>query len=542
MPKLPSYQDIGNVSPTLKRDPGVTAPVQAFQSASGVLARELAPGLGFVADVVRIEEERKDRAKVNDSRRELLEFETEQTEWLSQQKGENVFNAKAQLSKASDARLAQIRAGLKNDRQRNAFREVEGDWRASFNRTSSRSIASEMDRHYDAVDDKLLESSSRAAQKAASLGEFDRVQTEWEDQEKVIAGYADRKGLDTTQRQARLDSRKSDFHSGVVKQLIADGNDSSAQKYLDANRKEFDANDIIALGKSLEIGNTRVLAQAFADKVDASGMSEAEAIKKARKEYSGQQEETVVLAIKQRFGERDQAVSRSQAAAADTAWDILAKTKSLDNVPPNVLNGMDGKVRLALEKEAQAIASGTAVKTNPNTYYDLQTMAVREPEKFQQIDLRQFFDKLDQGDREHFIKMQRPDNLSDAATLSQQLSNMHDQMGWGSSDKEKKGMFDKAVTLAIEEEQRRRGGKLSFKERQEVIDRMVLSGEVIRGRWYLPDPNRRMFQVYGTEEAAQFEPDIPKAEREKIEAALKRANRPITNEEVMRLFKRKHKL
>ncbi len=267
-------------------------------------------------------------------------------------------------------------------------------------------------------------------------------------------------------------------------------------------------------------------------------MSEADAIKKARKEYSGQQEEAAVLAVKTRFNERAQAIAGAQTAAADTAWGILAKTKRLDAVPPDVLSKMDGKVRLALEKEAQQIASGAATKTDPNTYYDLQTMAVREPEKFQGEDLRQFFPKLDQADREHFIKMQRPDNLPDAATLTQQLSNMHDQMGWGSGDKAKKGMFDKSVTFAIEEEQRKRGSKLSLKERQEVIDRMVIDGEVVSGKWYQAYPNKKLFEVFGTEDAKKFVPTIPDDDRKALVNRFKAKGIKPSDEQIMQAYRR----
>jgi len=252
MPKLPSFQDVSNVSPTIQRDPGVTAPKEAFQSGAGVVAKELAPGISVLADAVRKEEQRIDHSVVNDSRRQLLDLETEQTDWLSQQKGENVFNAKSQLDKNVDTSLQKIRGQLTNDRQRLAFQEIEGDWRASLNRTASRYVTAEVNRHHDDVDKKLVETSSRAAQKAASLGNFERVQQEWSDQEKVIAGLADRKGLDATQRQALLDTNKSNFHAGVAMQLISDGNDTSAQQYLEANNKEFDVDDNLKIQNLLK--------------------------------------------------------------------------------------------------------------------------------------------------------------------------------------------------------------------------------------------------------------------------------------------------
>lgn len=250
MPKLPSYQDVGNVSPA--RDPGVSAPIAAFQSGGGAFAGEIAPGIGAVAEVVRREEDRIDNAAGNDFRRKILDLETEKDEWLSKQKGENVFDAKAKLDKDVDARVAKLKEGLKNDRQRRLAGEIEADWRVGINRKASRYIASEMDNHYDSVDSKLVETSSRAAQKSASMGDFDRVQQEWEDQEKVIAGLAGRKGLKGVQLQDMLNDRKSDFHSSIALQLISDGNDDSAQKYHDANKNEFDADDSLKIQNMLQ--------------------------------------------------------------------------------------------------------------------------------------------------------------------------------------------------------------------------------------------------------------------------------------------------
>ena len=48
--KLPSYEDVASVSPS--RDPGINAPLAAFQSGGSAIG-ELAPGIGDVAAVVR---------------------------------------------------------------------------------------------------------------------------------------------------------------------------------------------------------------------------------------------------------------------------------------------------------------------------------------------------------------------------------------------------------------------------------------------------------------------------------------------------------
>ena len=355
MPRLPSYQDVATVSPRVKIDPGVNAPLAAFQSGAGIIAGELAPGINDVAAVVREEEKRKDNAAVNDYRRQLLELETEKDEWLSQQKGENAFSAKAKLDKDIDARTAKIKEGLKNDRQRILAKEVEGDWRVGVNRKASRYIAAEMDGHYDNVDNKLIETSTRAAQKAASLSDFDRIQQEWDDQEKVIAGLADRKGLDATQRKAKLDSRKSDFHSGIVMQLMADEKDMLATDYFLANKSEMDTKAQLSLGNQLEIVNTRATAQTLSDKFMAEHNNNfGLAIEEARKIKNPKVREATLSNIRQAKSDNEAAIKLNEDDAFTSAMQVVQEYGDVNKIPPDTLVrvGVDGQntlEKMALE-------------------------------------------------------------------------------------------------------------------------------------------------------------------------------------------------
>lgn len=348
-------------------------------------------------------------------------------------------------------------------------------------------------------------------------------------------------GWKPEKRDAYLNDKLTQFHSQIIQNRV-DKDPEGARAYFEDNKPEIDGSQHDKIEKVLKLGGVRQVAQAFADEVQASGMSEVEAIKAAREKFSGEQEDHAVLEIKTRFHEQDVSRELAQKKAGDTAWDIFAKTKNINAVPAEVMNAMDGKVRLALEAEAQALAAGKNIKTDPSVYYELRKMAVSDPDKFQQLDLRQYFSKLDEGDREKFIDLQHPAKIKEAATLDAQLSNMHDQMGWGASDKDKKGNFDRVVTNAIQEEQRRKGKELTQEERQKVIDRMVIDGEVLSGHWYQNDPNKKLFEVYGTEDAARFAPKVPDDDRKKIEAALKRAGKPVTDAEVTRLYKLKNGL
>jgi hypothetical protein len=128
-----------------------------------------------------------------------------------------------------------------------------------------------------------------------------------------------------------------------------------------------------------------------------------------------------------------------------------------------------------------------------------------------------------------------PEGRNGVATLENQLTHAHEILGFGTStnDKSLMGQFDSAVMLAVQGELSRRKVKsLSFDERQNIIDRMMISGELNTGFFAkaAPDsfvadlgkvfgigPDRRYYQVVNTPDAANFVPtkalvsDVPPA-------------------------------
>lgn len=60
MPRLPSSQDIPAVSPRVMTDPGLSVPKQVFESPVGIAAQELAPAIEKYAQVVQLQQNRRD--------------------------------------------------------------------------------------------------------------------------------------------------------------------------------------------------------------------------------------------------------------------------------------------------------------------------------------------------------------------------------------------------------------------------------------------------------------------------------------------------
>lgn len=343
-------------------------------------------------------------------------------------------------------------------------------------------------------------------------------------------------------RDAQTAAYVTNLHKQVIQSLV-DTNPDGAKAYYDANKEEINGADRDELDKQIRVGTIRQIGQQGSEAIMSEGLSESQALAKARKDYTGAQQDEVARRVKERYAEIDQVRERGQTDAADRAWQVWSKTKSISDVPTTVLNSMDGRMRDALEKEDAAHASGADIRTDWSTFYDLRAAAAQDPAKFARTDMRAYFGQLNPAQREQLIDLQnqvKGQGANDVATLSEQLSRSHELLGWGASDGQKKGQFDSAALTAIDAAQRANGGrKLSYDERQKVVDRMMVTGSYPGGNWFSKDT---FYQVSGTEKAETFTPKVPDDDRAKIEAALTRAGKPVTDDAVLQLYKLKNGL
>lgn len=328
------------------------------------------------------------------------------------------------------------------------------------------------------------------------------------------------------------------LHTNVIQNLV-DVNPAAAREYYTKFKSEINGTAHDQVDKMLKTGGIKSTSQKFADSVIAEGIDEPTALKRARETFDGEEETAVVQEIKTRFAERAQIRERDQRTAADTAWGIFARAGRINAIPTNVLDAMDGKDLAALKKHALEVAGVEKLpKTDWNRYYELRQMATSDPQAFQKLDLRREFGSLGKSEREGLIDLQAkvkdPKEVKNAATLDAQLSNMHDQLGWGSSDKEKKGVFDRVVMDAIDAEQRARGKELNYQERQQLIDRMIVEGKVVGSRpRFLPDRGGRFYEFANTPDAEKFEPKINDTDRATITSRFeKRHGRKPTDAEI----------
>ncbi len=188
-------------------------------------------------------------------------------------------------------------------------------------------------------------------------------------------------------------------------------------------------------------------------------------------------------------------------------------------------------------------------KGDDSTNLWLYNRLAADPDALADMSDDQFYalrDGLSESDFKHFAKERAKaaearqegteSPFSDAGTLTQQLADATKRAGF---DAETRAGFQYVARQEIQRVQRAQDKELSFEERQKVIDRLMVTGEVDSGAWWKPDPNKTYYEVAGTEDAEDFMPDVPDSERSAIEGALERNGMAVTDEAVVEVYKRK---
>lgn len=232
--------------------------------------------------------------------------------------------------------------------------------------------------------------------------------------------------------------------------------------------------------------------------------------------------------IDSRVKEAEEAEKQRNGELLDEAYKTLhANGGNFEALPVRIRANLPGDKLDSVMSFAKSIRSGEKTETDWNLYAELRRQAVENPAAFAKEDLTRYFTKLDPSKREQILDLQKTVSeggssaVKDVATLEQQLSNAHDLLKIRSKDMDTRGKFDSAVYDAINVEQQRLGKKLSFEERQKVIDRMMIDGEVTSGSWYKTDRNARYFEIAGTPEASKFKAELPEADIQRITERLK---------------------
>lgn len=435
MPKVPVYdapqvQESGlpNVQFRAPEAPDV-AGQQLAQSGKALLGAGDALSR-IVADL----EEQANKARVADGVNQARKAEIDLRVQAFQYRGKDALNrpdGKALPDEFGDLfneRTAQIEESLGNDAQKRAFRLAAQQIGVNL-RGSLSSYMVEQSRVYaDDTDKATIETERnhgalfwyREEERAGAVARITAA----------VDSVAARNGLDEKTRQAALVDALSPMHLGVIKSMLTSkepGREKMAQDYLSNNSASMTIQARATAGDMLKSAGVTESAQAFADEMQGKPLEEALTI--ARSRFSGELEQAAISELKLRDQESQALSARRVQRVTKDAWGLVLDTGTMANMPPDLLAALrkdapeeERQMRDWLElkaKRAKADAEGKS-PDGFDVYYGLRRMAMEEPEKFAQLDLRRVAPLLSKGQLEGLTDIQAGIAKGDARAMETQ--------------------------------------------------------------------------------------------------------------------------
>lgn len=534
MPRVPVYD-----APQVARRPLPSVAVRPAESPLPELGRALTSAGAAGADIAKREQELRNADSVFRAEAALTEEYLEFEAGLRQRRGQNAWGVTDDVRQWFDTRGRRYLDDLENDAQRLIFEQTLTKLRERSVSAASQYEAGERRR---SLEESAAASISMAINRAAAQHHDDDAIAEAKrDVLNRIAVQAGFNGWSPERRAAEEELQLTALHRQVLEAMV-DTDPERARKYFEANKSEIAGSEHDTLSRLVSRGETRAKAQRAADRLMGLGLDEAETLRRAREELDGEERDDVVNRIKVRFAERRAAEQQREREVADMAWDFFARNGNrVDAIPTEILDELDGRTLQSLRASQPGAPK---VETDWGVYYELRQIAADDPNAFAEADLRRFFGVLAEPERRQLLQLQEkarnPGTALDVATLQQQIATSLRTLDLKD---EQRGQFEGRVQEEIDAAQQQLGRQLNWEERQTIIDRLLISGEVIGGGLFgLFDPDRRLFEV-ARDDLSRFEfgiDQIPARDREKIEAALERQGLPVTDQNIIDSYRLAH--
>jgi len=553
MPKVPTYQP-NQISQAA--EPGVMQNLRVDPRALGGDTRpfEAAQRMGAVAQKM-IEDA--DDINVRDADLAAAQLQNRIEREVKEMRGKNSVGSPDYIEKEWKKGLEEIERTLSSDRQRTKFGSIKQARFISLEDVAHKHMNAEMRRHDDEQTVAYVNTSRDDA--LSNYKDPERIGISLMQQEKAILDHADRHGVSDEVRKQNVAEAISKTHYGVISRYVNNGEDLSATKYFKSIVDKLTGVDKMAAEKMLEEGSLRGEAQRQSDAI-FSKQSEnmTEALDKAREIKDPKLRDEVVSRVKQRFAEKKQAEQVDVEGLHRRATDVLDKTPDVDLIPREDWSRFSLSERAALKRYAADRAAGKQPQTDWQTYYDLMNMASGPKglqDKFASINLMdmKYRGNLDDSEFRKMVQKQADirsgrgqsdKELNGYRSTTEIVNTALNSVGIkpnpkaGSKDAERVAEFRRSVDTAIMQRQEELGKKLTNDEIDGIVGRLLVQGRVKgTGIFGLFQTKKRLYEVNPGETIVFGSDDIPMSERRRIEQALRANGRPVTESNIIELYK-----
>jgi hypothetical protein len=521
------------------------ASAQGFKASSG---------LAETVQKIAMEEKNKgDQIAVQDYDTKASDLQTKLQIEASQMKGKDAAAAIDLVQQKWTEGLSSLDGTLNNDSQRFAARHAAQQRWESLNKSVQLHSAQQLEQ-YDAESTDASISNARD-QAILNYHDPEEVQNGLAKQNEALIYFAQRNGKGEEWLKSKLEESESKTHVGIVQRMLANGEDQRASQYYKGIKDQVSGADATTLEKYLEEGSLRGQSQRMADELlKDPEVTMISALEKAREVQDPKLRDALSDRLKSEFANRETARRNDEEKLFENVSRVVEQSKSRDQIPVDQWLALSPQARSSVDARIAQLRKGVEPETDPSLYYNLKTQAATPELKnqFLQTNLLLVRPHLSDSDWKEMVNIQtslrskdgKADAELDGFRNNQSIVNdTLNQIGidptpkTGSDDAGKVNLFRQKVDEQVRAIQQTNGRKATNEEVQTIVDR--LATKVVTDRGWLWNSHKRAFEVNDTNPIDVDTSEIPRAERQKIEDALRSHKLPVTDEAVRSLYVRR---
>jgi hypothetical protein len=292
--------------------------------------------------------------------------------------------------------------------------------------------------------------------------------------------------------------------------------------------------------------NVRRQSQAQEDAIVAKFGTGPAALKAARDIEDPEVRDSTVSRIKVRQAEAKQAEFEHTEALAEEAMSFINGGGKFADLPLRIKNGLKPSALNSLRSYAEQMAGGGPRRTNPETLIELSELSGDDPQKFGELDMLSYRDKLSDSDFEEFVDLQRKirtGSLDGKATGFMTMNQVRDErlrdLFGSAMPTSKEGDKTSLARRKFVEQYEGRlrafrdesGKRPGADDARKILDDLTADVAINRDYWF--DTTKKVYQL-GEEDIE----GVPEVDRNEIIRELQKRNKPVTEQAIIDLYRR----
>lgn len=466
--------------------------------------------------------------------------------------GKNAFGVIDEYGTSFDKEADEIEKGLSNPTQKAMFQKIRSQQRMDFDGTLNKHVFTESKKF-----DEETTTSSIATTRDDALRNYmdpERVNQAIGMQRVLVMEHAKRQGLPPEMAKLQLDDVTSKTHAGVLTRMLSNGQDLKAKEYFEMNRTGLTGAEAAHMEKALEEGTLRGESMRQSDALISSSADMSEALAGARKIEDPKVRDAATDRIKSYYASKRAAENERDENIMREAGNIIDKTGDYHKIPATQLALLSPQSKSSLQSYAEKKREGS-LATDWQKYYDLKTLASSQvgSNSFLKMNLMSVREHMADAQFKELVDIQTSLRKNDGKaekeldgyrTTAQIVDGLMRGAGIDPTPKDTNASqakvaneFRRRVELEMKKHAERTGKEPNRVEVQSIAEGLLV--ETITEKGILWDTKKRLFEADENAAIDVNPKDIPKADRQRIEEALRMEKKPVTEASIKTMYERK---